>query len=208
MITDTAGSIAVAGVMGGAETEVSDSTNTHPARIGQLQLPEHPPHEPDARACAARPASRFGKRVDPELTVKALARACELLEQLAGGKTRPVYGDNYPGKPEPKQIELDPVYANRLLGIDLPAAEMVRILEALEFTCRPVGRVPERGRPDAPPGRQHPGGPGRRDRPHLRLRPAAGQRCCRTSCRRRSATCAWKAKRRSATSWSAAGWTR
>lgn len=133
MITDTAGSIAVAGVMGGAETEVTDATKTillESANFNFLSIRR----TSQILGLRSEAASRFGKRVDPELTVKALARACELLEQLAGGKARPVYADNYPGKPEPKSIELDPVYANRLLGVDLPAAEMVRILEALEFT--------------------------------------------------------------------------
>ena len=83
-----------------------------------------------------RPPAGSGKRVDPELTVKASTRACQLLEQLAGRKTVPVYGDNYPGKPEPKQIELDPAYHEPPAGRG-PAAgetEMVRILEALEFS--------------------------------------------------------------------------
>ncbi len=133
MITDTAGSIAVAGVMGGAETEVGENTSTillESANFNFLSIRR----TSQLLGLRSEAGSRFGKRVDPELTVKALARACELLEQLAGGKARPMYGDNYPGKPEPKQIELDPGYANRLLGVDLPAAEMVRILEALEFT--------------------------------------------------------------------------
>jgi phenylalanyl-tRNA synthetase beta chain len=133
MITDTAGSIAVAGVMGGAETEVTDGTKAillESANFNFLSIRR----TSQMLGLRSEAASRFGKRVDPELTVKALARACELLEQLAGGAARPVYADNYPGKPEPKSIELDPVYANRLLGVELPAAEMVRILEALEFT--------------------------------------------------------------------------
>lgn len=135
LITDTAGAIAVAGVMGGAETEVTDGTTT-------ILLESANFHFLSTRRTSqmlglrSEAGSRFGKQVDPELTVKALARACELLEQLAGGTARPVYADNYPGKPAPRQIELDPVYANRLLGADLPVEEMVRILEALEFTVR------------------------------------------------------------------------
>ena len=133
MITDTAGSIAVAGVMGGAETEVSNGTRTillESANFDFLSIRR----TSQMLGLRSEAGSRFGKRLDPELTVKALARACQLLEDLAGGRARAVYADNYPGKPEPKTIELDPVYANRLLGIDLPASEMVRILEALEFT--------------------------------------------------------------------------
>ena len=58
---------------------------------------------------------------------------------MTGGKARPVYGDNYPSKPEPKQIELDPNYVNRLLGVDLTVTEMARILQALEFTVESAG---------------------------------------------------------------------
>lgn len=133
MITDTAGSIAVAGVMGGAETEVTDGTKTillESANFNFLGIRR----TSQMLGLRSEAGNRFGKRLDPELTVKALARACQLLEELAGGKARRVYADNYPGKPEPKRIELDPTYANRLLGIDMPAAEMVRILESLEFT--------------------------------------------------------------------------
>lgn len=138
MITDTAGSIAVAGVMGGAETEVTDGTKTillESANFDFLAIRR----TSQMLGLRSEAGSRFGKRVDPELTVKALARACQLLEQLAGGKARRVYADNYPGKPEPKRIELDPAYANRLLGVDLPAADMVRILESLEFTVERAG---------------------------------------------------------------------
>ena len=69
----------------------------------------------------------------PELTLKALARAGQLMGQLAGGKVEPVYGDVYPGQREPAVITLDPAYVNHLLGLDIPVDEMVRILTALEF---------------------------------------------------------------------------
>jgi phenylalanyl-tRNA synthetase beta chain len=132
MITDTAGTIAVGGVMGGANTEVNDGTTTvlleaanfhflSIRRTGQLL------------GLSSEASSRFGKGVDPELTVKALARAGQLLEELAGGAVHPAYGDCYPGKPAPRSIDLDPSYINRLLGIEVPVEEMVRILRALEF---------------------------------------------------------------------------
>ncbi len=133
LITDTAGAIAVAGVMGGANTEVSDATTSvllESANFNFLSIRR----TSQMLKLSSEAANRFGKRVDPELTVKALDRACALLAQLAGGKPQPVYGDVYPGKPQPCTIELSPDYVNRLLGAEIPVAEMVRILEALEFT--------------------------------------------------------------------------
>ena len=135
MITDTAGTIAVGGVMGGANTEVNDGTTSvllEAANFNFLSIRR----TGGLLKLNSEAASRFGKRVDPELTVKALARACELLAEVAGGVARPIYGDVYPGKPEPRSIDLDPTYVNRLLGAEIPVDEMVRILEALEFEVR------------------------------------------------------------------------
>ncbi|MCX7707838.1 MAG: phenylalanine--tRNA ligase subunit beta, partial [Anaerolineae bacterium] len=132
LITDTAGAIAVAGVMGGANTEVSEATTDvllESANFNFLSIRR----TSQMLKLNSEAANRFGKRVDPELTVKALDRACDLLAGLAGGSPRPVYGDVYPGKPQPCTIELDPAYVNRLLGVEIPVAEMVRILKALEF---------------------------------------------------------------------------
>ena len=132
MITDTAGTIAVGGVMGGANTEVNDGTTSvllEAANFNFLSIRR----TSGLLKLSSEAGGRFGKRVDPELTVKALARACELLAEVAGGTARPIYGDVYPGKPQPRSIDLDPAYVNRILGAEIPVEEMVRILEALEF---------------------------------------------------------------------------
>jgi phenylalanyl-tRNA synthetase beta chain len=132
MITDTAGAIAVGGVMGGADTEVHDGTTRillEAANFDFLSIRR----TSQMLKLSSEAGNRFGKRVDPELTVKALARAGQLLEELAGGTVRPVYGDVYPGKPSPRSMVLDPEYVNRLLGFAIPVPEMARILEALEF---------------------------------------------------------------------------
>jgi len=133
LITDTAGPIAIAGVMGGLETEITAETrhillesanfdfisNRRTAKL--LRLP-------------SEASLRFGQGLDPEQTTAALARACQLLEELGGGRTEPVFGDLYPRRREPPVIELDPDYVTRLLGVDIPREEMVRILRSLEFT--------------------------------------------------------------------------
>jgi phenylalanyl-tRNA synthetase beta chain len=132
MITDAAGTIAVGGVMGGANTEVNNGTTTillEAANFNFLSI---------RRTCqllklSSEAGSRFGKQVDPELTVVALDRAGQLLAELAGGAVRPVYGDVYPGKPAPRIIQLDPAYVNRLLGVEIPVDAQARILRALEF---------------------------------------------------------------------------
>ncbi len=136
MITDTAGLIAIAGIMGGADTEVSeDSTDilieaasfeflNNRRTVQQLKL-------------RTEAAERFGKQLDPDGTLPAALRAAELMAAHGGGTLEAVAGDLYPGRPEPVTLQLDPHYVQRLLGIDLPVEEMIRILRALEFTVTP-----------------------------------------------------------------------
>jgi phenylalanyl-tRNA synthetase beta chain len=146
MITDTAGTIAVGGIMGGADTEVNDNTTCillEAANFNFLSIRR----SSQLLKLSSEAGSRFGKGVDPELTVKALARAGELLAEVAGGTTRPVYADAYPGKQPPKVVELEPIYADRLLGIAVPVPEIVRILRDLEFTVEP-----QKGRADGKDG--------------------------------------------------------
>ena len=67
------------------------------------------------------------------MTVKAAARAAHLMAELAGGTVVPAIGDLYPGHQPQQVIELDPAYVTRVLGIEVPADEIVRILTSLEF---------------------------------------------------------------------------
>ena len=132
LITDGGGPVAIAGVMGGLESEVTESTTDILLEAANFDFLNNR-RTSQMLGLKSEASIRFGKRIDPELTLKALARAGQLMEQLAGGKVEPVYGDLYPGKREPVVITLDPAYVNRLLGIEIPVEEMVRILTSLEF---------------------------------------------------------------------------
>ena len=134
--------MAVGGVMGGAETEVNDGTTAvllEAANFNFLSIRR----TSQLLKLTSEAGSRFGKRVDPELTVKALARACELLAEIAGGTARPVYGDVYPRQAAARSIELDPAYVNRLLGVEIPVDEMVRILRRAGIRGRRGDKDPD-----------------------------------------------------------------
>ena len=132
LITDGGGPVALAGVMGGLESEVTDNTadillesanfdfinNRRTAKLLNL---------------FSEASTRFGKRVDPELTVKALARACQLMEELAGGRAEPLYADLYPGRRECTVVDLRLADVPRVLGADVGQDTVERILRALEF---------------------------------------------------------------------------
>jgi phenylalanyl-tRNA synthetase beta chain len=132
LITDGGGPVAIAGVMGGLESEVADRTTDILLEGANFNFLNNR-RTSQMLGLKSEASMRFGKQIDPELTLKALARAGQLMEQLAGGRVEPVYGDLYPGKRESVVITLDPVYVNRLLGLEIPIDEMVRILTSLEF---------------------------------------------------------------------------
>ena len=114
---------------------------------------------------------RFEKGLDPHLPAKALARAAQLIAEIAGGKPAAEITDVYKDLPAERVIHVRPERVNAVLGTDLPDDEMKRLLSALHFTVERVEAnrlkvtVPtyrsdiERGRPD------------RGDRATVRLRP-------------------------------------
>jgi len=132
LITDGAGPVAVAGVMGGEESEVSAETDDillESANFNYLNV-RRTSRELGLTTDASQ---RFGRRVDPELTARAAARAAYLMAELAGGTVAPVIGDLYPGRKPERTIAFDPDYATRILGVEIPREEIVRILRSLAF---------------------------------------------------------------------------
>jgi len=137
LITDGGGPVAVAGVMGGLESEVTNATTgvlLESANFYFLNVRR----TSRTLGLVSDASYRFGRQVDPELTVKAAARAAHLMAQLGGGTVVPVIGDLYPGRQPPQAIEFDLAYANRILGIEIPPDEIVRILTSLEFQVHPI----------------------------------------------------------------------
>ena len=132
LITDGGGPVAVAGVMGGEESEVSEQTRNvllESANFDYLNVRR----TSRELGLSTESSQRFGRRVDPELTVKAAARAAYLMADLADGEVAPVVGDLYPGQRPAPVIDLDPGYAARILGVEVPEDEVVRILSSLDF---------------------------------------------------------------------------
>jgi len=132
LITDGGGPVAVGGVMGGLDSEVSEQTQDillEAANFYFLNV-----RRTSRKLGLDTEASvRLGRRVDPELTVKAAARAAYLMAELGGGEVVPVIGDVYPGRQPQRVIEFDPALATRILGVEVPTDEIARILTSLEF---------------------------------------------------------------------------
>ncbi|MFD2675406.1 phenylalanine--tRNA ligase subunit beta [Gulosibacter bifidus] len=132
LITDDRGPIGIAGVMGGAETELSadttnvfiESANFAPISIARTARRHKLPSE------ASR---RFARSVDPAVATKAAARVAELMVELAGGTIAPA--GVVVGEPAARAaIALDPALPARLMGIDYAREELVEALTATGCT--------------------------------------------------------------------------
>lgn len=132
VISDEKKAVALAGVMGGANSEITDGTKTvifesanfkgGNVRISGKKL-----------GMRTESSARFEKGLDPENTVPALLRACELVQLLDAGDVVDGMIDVYPGKKEPTRIALVPEKINAFLGTDIPESFMVSALESLDF---------------------------------------------------------------------------
>lgn len=132
IIADAKGPVAIAGVMGGADTEVSDSTTTvlledayfDPISVRQTSR---------GLALPSESSFRFERTVDIEMVDWASKRTAQLITQAAGGKVAKGVVDIYTKKPEKKEVTLRLERLNKILGVDVPPQEAVKILSGLNF---------------------------------------------------------------------------
>ena len=132
VIADPEGPVALAGVMGGANSEITEETTTivfesanflgHSIRKTAIAL-----------GMRTDASGRFEKGLDPLATVPAVDRACELVEMLGAGEVLDGTIDVLAKAPETTFIELDERRINALLGTDMPRDFMVDTLTALGF---------------------------------------------------------------------------
>jgi len=135
MICDGEKPIAVAGIMGGLNSEVSGSTTNillESACFNPVSV-----RKTARKLNLATDASyRFERGVDPGGTVTALDRAVALMCEIAGGEAPDDGIDCYPGEKEPPVIELSASRTCGLLGIDLSGAKIAELLESIGISCR------------------------------------------------------------------------
>ncbi|WP_445146271.1 phenylalanine--tRNA ligase subunit beta [Dyella sp. Tek66A03] len=131
VIADEQNGLAVAGVMGGFDSRVTDDTHNiffeaaHFAPAAIMGRARKLGMHTDA-------SHRFERGVDPALPRRALERATELLLSIAGGKAGPVLvAENLADLPKPATVVLRRARLKRVLGIEVADAEVARIFTAL-----------------------------------------------------------------------------
>lgn len=133
VIADVEGAVALAGVIGGAGSAISKATSRIVLESANFQAVGIRKTSTEVRL-RTDASMRFEKAQDPENTVRALARAVELLEQVSPGiKLAGGLVDQYFRPATPAPIELPMEWLIRKLGRSIETAEVVRILRSLEF---------------------------------------------------------------------------
>ncbi len=132
VIADAHRSVALAGIMGGLNTEMTDDTTTVLLESANFD-PINTRRTSQALRLRSESSSRFDKGLQPELAEVALRRATQLVLQVAGGRACKGIRDAYPQPVERPALRFTLARLKKVLGIDLPADRVKDILESLGF---------------------------------------------------------------------------
>jgi len=134
VIADEEKPVAIAGIMGGLDTEVTDATDTillESANFNQAVIRRGCRH----LGLQSEASIRFDKNLSPELPQLPLQRATQLLVELAGGKAAKGAIDAYPGKRAPEAILFSAEEVKRLSSLEIDVAKITIVLRSLGFEC-------------------------------------------------------------------------
>lgn len=132
LVCDTAGALSIAGVMGGAETEVSETTRNvllEGAAWNFINIRK----TAQAQNLPSEASYRFSRGVHPAMAERGVRRCLGLMHRWAGGEIAEGLVDNYPLPPVNPVIEITSGDVQRWLGINLDPQQIADLLRRLEF---------------------------------------------------------------------------
>ncbi len=132
MIADPERSIGLAGVMGGANSEMTDATRNvllESATFNAINTRR----TSNALRLRTDASLRFEKGLNPELAERAVRRATRLILDTAGGEAAQGVYDVFPNRSEPPRIPFSHESLRRVLGVDFPAEQVSGVLASLGF---------------------------------------------------------------------------
>lgn len=135
VIADGEGAVAVAGVVGGGDSEVTPATRTvllESANFSGASVRR----TSQALKLRTDASSRFEKGLSRLLPPLAASRAVKLMVELCGGKAAQGIIDVFPGKAKQEKVTLKMERLSTVLGLEVPTAQVRSILTSLGFGCR------------------------------------------------------------------------
>ena len=135
VIADAERAVAVAGVMGGANSEVVDGTSTVLLEAANFN-PASIHYTSRTLGLPSEASQRFERGIRADLAAPALRRATQLIIQLAGGEAAPGMIDVYPGQRPPETVKLPIDQFPRVLGVGFSRDQAAKALSSLGFDVR------------------------------------------------------------------------
>jgi phenylalanyl-tRNA synthetase beta chain len=138
LVCDSAGALSIAGVMGGAESEVNGETRNILLEGAAWNF-TNVRRTLAAQRMSSEAAYRFSRGVHPALAERGVRRGLELMRLWSGGIVAAGLVDNYPLPPDDPVVEFTTEDVKRWLGIDLELDLIAELLTRLEFSVRVEG---------------------------------------------------------------------
>ena len=138
LVTDAAGALGIGGVIGGAETEISETTKTVLLEAANWNF-INVRHTMQAQKIMTDAGLRFSRGVHPTWAERGVGRGIELMRQTGGGKVAQGIIDAYPLKAETVRVTLPMSMVTRILGIDMSADQAASMLKRGGFTVQVQG---------------------------------------------------------------------
>lgn len=132
LVCDEKGSLALAGIMGGEESEISDTTTSillEGAAWNMINIRK----TAKSQNLPSEASYRFSRGVHPAMAERGVRRCLELMRAWGDGEVAPGLVDEYPQPVKDPTMEVTETDVKRWLGIDIPAAKMSELLARLEF---------------------------------------------------------------------------
>ncbi|MGB8991006.1 MAG: phenylalanine--tRNA ligase subunit beta [Desulfobaccales bacterium] len=137
LICDAEGPVALAGIMGGLDSEVIESTTQ--VLIESAYFNPRTIRRTSKRLGLSTEASyRFERGVDPEGVIHALERATQLMSEVGGGRAAAARLDEYPAPIQHPRLNLRVPRANQVLGTDFSSEQMLHLLRRLHLPALAV----------------------------------------------------------------------
>ena len=138
LICDENKPLALAGIMGGLNSEISTETRNVFLESAYFE-PISVRKTSKAVYLQTDSSYRFERGIDPNITYAAAKRCAEMIADLAGGTIESGHLDVHPVKTEPKQVQLRLQRLNKIIGMEFTANQAVSILKSLEFDLKKNG---------------------------------------------------------------------
>ncbi len=135
VIADAKQPQAVAGVMGGADSEVDENTK-HIFLESAYFSPRSVRATAKGLGLVTEAAQHFQRGADPEMVLYAINRAAMLMQELADAEVTPGVLDEYPNPQKEKPVTLRYARSTQILGVEVPAQKQQSILSGLGFTIQ------------------------------------------------------------------------